>query len=1058
MPFKHQPFASASAAAFLFVSGAAALPSGSAQAATFEVSNATELLAAFTSANTTPAADTIVILPGEIAVSTPLVVSAAGGPLLLRGPAPPREVDDVDAIEDSILTYDLAAILSGDLTVTVLTRELIRVEPGATLTVENLYLRMPEILCDDGNDNDGNGLADGGDPFCEALGAIDTSGGLAELLFSSTVRAITAREGSNLAIESCRIQGWSFGVNGSAVFVDEGASFTVNGSLVVNNIGRFFARLSGAWAEGYGAFYAAATNTTITNTRFLDNTQAYGGALYFTSFTGVDSPPNPNVTVTLTDNVFRSNTAEDGGALFVESVRLDLVRNQFVNNRAAIERLEGGVPNGVDYEGGDLFCEDCAANIRNNVFAQSGTLGFASSLAFRGNLGSQTPAPADDFPPIITNNTFVEQRNGDGGGFMLVENTGFSFRNNIVAGSSGGGVLAVNLPTAAGFRPDVEYNTFFDMDPSAIFLGELNRFRVNLGTNLLSDPRFTFYVPEGDPQQLASWRFWLRLDSPAIDAGDPLLVDVGGSRLDQGALGGADAGTTDFDGDGWVDIYDCDDNNPNVFPGAYDECDEARLDENCDGIPNENEIVLFEDRDGDSFGVRPTDTNGYSSATICPGELAPPLASGGWVGRVGDCNDDPALDGQFQNPEQPEICDGLDNNCDGLIDNGIPTRLFYTDDDGDGFGAIDPILPPISVACPPPGYSPFPTDCDDSNPQIHPLITLDARSHAPLATAALEANEADRDVTFVADGFDQDCDGGDLCYADFDGDGFGSPPVNGVETYAKDSDLSCDNASDSTSSNSLDCDDRDPKTFPGAPEVVGDGIDNDCNGLETCYVDADGDGFGNDAELVEIPGRSCIAEGAASRGGDCDDSTELANPFRTEVCDGIDNDCDGEVDEVTSAAAENWFFDGDGDGFGDLRQSLRACGQPVGYVREREEGFDCDDDDPRAFPGNDERCDGIDNNCNGLTDEPEAIDVVTWYADFDQDGFGNGDVVEVACEAPGANYVRAGRELDCNDQDPTVGPCFSCDGCASATARPSNAALGFAVLMLAGLRRRRKAA
>ena len=100
---------------------------------------------------------------------------------------------------------------------------------------------------------------------------------------------------------------------------------------------------------------------------------------------------------------------------------------------------------------------------------------------------------------------------------------------------------------------------------------------------------------------------------------------------------------------------------------------------------------------------------------------------------------------------------------------------------------------------------------------------------------------------------------------------------------------------------------------------------------------------------------------------DCDDGNAAINPGATEVCDGVDNDCDGEIDEDVTTT---WYQDADGDGFGDSDVTADACEKPSGYVPT---GNDCDDDEAEAFPGNTEVCDGIDNDCDGEVDEDEDM-------------------------------------------------------------------------------------
>lgn len=97
---------------------------------------------------------------------------------------------------------------------------------------------------------------------------------------------------------------------------------------------------------------------------------------------------------------------------------------------------------------------------------------------------------------------------------------------------------------------------------------------------------------------------------------------------------------------------------------------------------------------------------------------------------------------------------------------------------------------------------------------------------------------------------------------------------------------------------------------------------------------------------------------------DCDDSNGSVNPSVIEVCDGIDNNCDGQIDE---GLLNTYYADADGDGFGDINNSVQACTTPTGYVSDN---TDCDDTDAAINPDADEICgDGIDNNCNDEIDE-----------------------------------------------------------------------------------------
>jgi len=148
--------------------------------------------------------------------------------------------------------------------------------------------------------------------------------------------------------------------------------------------------------------------------------------------------------------------------------------------------------------------------------------------------------------------------------------------------------------------------------------------------------------------------------------------------------------------------------------------------------------------------------------------------------------------------------------------------------------------------------------------------------------------------------------------------------------------------------------------------------------------------------------------------GDCDDSDFRIHPGGREMCNAVDDDCDGVVDE-DAWDASTFYADADSDGYGSWMDTVRACEAPEGHVVD---DSDCNDADASAYPGADEYCDEIDNDCDGVVDD-EPVDPTAYYLDADGDRYGDADTEMWSC-VPILGWVTSSG--DCDDSVATVHP------------------------------------
>ena len=445
----------------------------------------------------------------------------------------------------------------------------------------------------------------------------------------------------------------------------------------------------------------------------------------------------------------------------------------------------------------------------------------------------------------------------------------------------------------------------------------------------------------------------------------------------------------DIDGDGVVNAADCSPTNAAINPGATELCN--GVDDDCDGLTDDAYdapgcTVYFGDKDGDGFGV------GGGVCLCGPSGVLSAL-------KAGDC--DPQ--NEKIHPGASEFCNGVDDNCDGITDVGaVDCSNWYTDSDGDGFGSGA-----ATCACEAPSNVVSNSgDCNDASAAISPK--------------AVES----------CDGIDNNCDGATdeagakgctNFHADADGDGYGDP--------AKVACL-CAASGVFTVINSQDCDDTQAAAFFGAVEAC-DGVDNNCDGVTdeagatgcvTYFKDGDGDGFGGGFGLCLCQANATYA---FTDNSDCNDANAGIHPGAAESCGVIDHDCNGLVNEPGAGGCLAYARDHDGDGYGLAGDTTCLC-VPAGEYTTTDTS-DCDDNAKAVHPMAAEICNGVDDNCDGVTDPTGAGGCYTVYTDGDADGFG-GNVTGVCLCTYGAGYSSV--HTDCNDADASVHPGVteSCNG------------------------------
>ncbi len=434
---------------------------------------------------------------------------------------------------------------------------------------------------------------------------------------------------------------------------------------------------------------------------------------------------------------------------------------------------------------------------------------------------------------------------------------------------------------------------------------------------------------------------------------------------------------------------DCDDSDANRFPGNPEVCDVANRDEDCDPI---------------TFGFRDIDMDAFIDARCCN------MATGGAMNCGDDCNDSRAN----VHPGLAEVCDGLDNDCNTMIDEGVQ-RQFLPDTDHDNFGAASGAT--MSGCVPPAGYAEATGDCDDTNSAVHPgaLEQCDAamvdedcngvsnpsalcncsgdisRMCAQPGACAMGSQRCIGGawgacsiiaIAEVCNGVDDDCDGtvdqglSVTCYPDRDNDGYaeaGAASVRSCPVPGRDGFAGCppNQTNRPALGVDIDCNDTDSTVSPGQPELC-----------DSTMRDENCDGVINPAALcmcVEGGSRPCVAPGTCGAGNQtCSGghwSSCSVNPV-AESCNGIDDDCDGMTDEGLTVTC---YADSDNDGYAATgAPALASCpvagrggvgGCPTNQTNREPTGasVDCNDVLAAISPGAIEVCDAplVDEDCDG---------------------------------------------------------------------------------------------
>ena len=382
-------------------------------------------------------------------------------------------------------------------------------------------------------------------------------------------------------------------------------------------------------------------------------------------------------------------------------------------------------------------------------------------------------------------------------------------------------------------------------------------------------------------------------------------------------------------------------------------------------------------------------------------------------------------------PTDQSICSMADTDGDGIVDLDeftLGTDENNPDSDGDGIGDFAEV---VDVLNPTDSDGDLIIDANDPDDDGDGVDTIDE----DISLDGDPTND-DTDGDSIPNYLDLDDDGDGLLTTAEDVDGDGDPENDDTDGDGIPNYLDLDSDGDGSNDN-VDCQPLNDQVHPGATELC-NGLDDDCN--SSTFADTAGE--------VDIDGDLSLSC------EDCDDADPLNTPGAIEICDGQDNNCNL-LDDFGNAGVGGQETDGDGDGsmgcadcddsnaanFPENQEFCDGLDNDCNGIADFDPTYgefdldgdgvlrcdECDDSDSANYPGNAEVCDNQDNDCDGIIDENDASDASTWYRDEDEDGYGSPTVTTVACNLP-AGYVGADSDCDDQDEDVNVAANEVCDG------------------------------